>query len=230
MLKIGRMHEEARDEAAGLRAWAGRGTVALHSNQAEGGVSALLLERVRPGTELGRALPEAEQDVIIANLLQGLWIDAADLEPLSRQRFRPLRVMCEQWDREHVDDVRPGLDPGLVRAGLELWRTLPATADRQVLLLTDLHAGNVLAAEREPWLVIDPKPYLGDPTYDCVQHMVNCPERLYADPRGFADRMADLCGVDRDRLHQWLFARCIVELAVGQEFAPVATTMAARLP
>jgi hypothetical protein len=31
-----------------------------------------------------------------------------------------------------------------------------------VLLNQDLHFGNVLAAEREPWLVIDPKPLAGE--------------------------------------------------------------------
>jgi streptomycin 6-kinase len=53
------------------------------------------------------------------------------------------------------------LDPGLARAGIALFRELPTTADRQVLLCTDLHGDNVLAARREPWLVIDPKPYVG---------------------------------------------------------------------
>ncbi len=62
-----------------------------------------------------------------------------------------------------------------------------------MLLLTDLHAGNVLSAGREPWLVIDPKPYLGDPAYDPLQHLLNCPGRLQADPAGLADRMAGLC-------------------------------------
>ncbi len=53
-----------------------------------------------------------------------------------------------------------------------------------MLLATDLHAGNVLRAEREPWLVIDPKPFVGDPTYDALQHMLNCDDRLRADPVG----------------------------------------------
>ena len=42
-----------------------------------------------------------------------------------------------------------------------------------MLLHTDLHAGNVLAAKREPWLAIDPKPYVGDPVYDVTQHIFN---------------------------------------------------------
>ena len=105
-------------------------------------------------------------------------------------------------------------------------RTLPATADRQVLLCTDLHAGNILAADREPWLVIDPKPYLGDPTYDAVQHLLNCAERLHADPTGLADRMAGLLDVDAVRLRRWLFARCVLE-APGE---PALADVARRIP
>ena len=96
-----------------------------------------------------------------------------------------------------------------------------------MLLCTDLHAGNVLAAQRQPWLAIDPKPYLGDPTYDPVQHLLNCDERLRSDPEGLAYRMADLVDVDRQRMLLWLFARCIQEsldwphlAAIAQRIAP----------
>ena len=51
-----------------------------------------------------------------------------------------------------------------------------------MLLATDLHAANVLRAEREPWLVIDPKPFIGDPAFDATQHLFNCRARLHADP------------------------------------------------
>jgi streptomycin 6-kinase len=65
-----------------------------------------------------------------------------------------------------------------------------------VLLATDLHGDNILAAQREPWLVIDPKPYVGDPAYDLLQHMLNCEDRLAAEPGGLATRMAALAGVN----------------------------------
>ena len=94
---------------------------------------------------------------------------------------------------------------------MALFRELPATADAQVLLVTDLHAGNVLAAGREPWLVIDPKPYVGDRSYDPLQHMLNCQARLEEDPRGFACRIADLLDLETGRLLLWLFARCVQE-------------------
>jgi len=91
-----------------------------------------------------------------------------------------------------------------------------------VLLATDLHAGNVLSAERQPWLVIDPKPHVGDPTYDVLQHLLNCESRLLTDPRTLCRRMADLLGVDQDRLTAWLFARCVLESPDRPELADVA--------
>jgi streptomycin 6-kinase len=80
-----------------------------------------------------------------------------------------------------------------------------------MLLCTDLHHGNVLAASREPWLVIGPKPYIGDPAYDPLQHMLNFPGRLTADPAGFVRRMAGLLDLDLERLRLWLFVRCVQE-------------------
>ena len=48
----------------------------------------------------------------------------------------------------------------------------------------------VLRAEREPWLVIDPKPFVGDPCYDATQHLLNCEDRLQARPRELIERFA----------------------------------------
>ena len=170
----------------------------------------MLLERCRPGTEL-RSRPEAEQHVVITDLLRSVW--AVDLP--SDHPFRPLSVMADDWVK--CAEVRlaaePGrLDPGLAREGLALFRELSRTAPTEVLLITDLHAGNVLAGERCPWLVIDPKPYVGDPHYDVLQHLLNCDDSLQADPVGLLTEVADLAGLDDGRVRQWLFARCVQEL------------------
>jgi streptomycin 6-kinase len=208
VLKIGWRHPEAEHEGDGLRFWDGNGAVRLHAREATVDTVALLLERCRPGTVLAR-LPEPEQDVVIAGLLPRLWV-----EPPAGHPFASLQTMCHAWadSVEQAHAAEPfELDPGLVREGIDLLRTLPATADRSVLLCTDLHAENVLAAEREPWLVIDPKPHVGDPAYDVVQHLLNCPVRLHADPRRLARELAGLVDVDPDRVERWLFARCVQE-------------------
>lgn len=84
-------------------------------------------------------------------------------------------------------------------------------AGHAVLLCTDLHAENVLAAEGEPWLAIDPRPFIGDPAYDAIQHMLNCDTRLASDPVALAHRMADLLELDPNRVKLWLFARSAQE-------------------
>ncbi|MBV8515239.1 MAG: hypothetical protein JO260_08055, partial [Acidobacteria bacterium] len=76
---------------------------------------------------------------------------------------------------------------------------------------TDLHAGNVLRAQREPWLVIDPKPFFGDPAYDATQHLFNCPGRLESNPRDTIHRLADLLELAPDRIRLWLFVRSAAE-------------------
>ena len=48
----------------------------------------------------------------------------------------------------------------LLDAALDVYRRVDRSATS--LVNQDLHGGNVLRAEREPWLVIDPKPLVGE--------------------------------------------------------------------
>jgi len=88
-----------------------------------------------------------------------------------------------------------------------------------------IRGDNILAAQRAPWLVIDPKPYIGDPAYDVLQHILNCEDRLAADPAALATRMAELAGVDAGRVRLWLFARSVQE-SIG---SPLMHQVACRL-
>ena len=210
VLKVGWRHHEAEHEADALRLWDGAGAVRCYATRRLEDTIALLLERCVPGAQLRESVPEPEQDVVVAGLIRRLW----EREPPPGHPFAALEDMCDQWADElevRLDRDPRGCDPGLATAGIELLRELPRTADRDVLLCTDLHAGNVLCARREPWLVIDPKPFVGDPALDPVQHMLNCDERLATDPAGLAQRMAELLELDPDRIRLWLFARCAQE-------------------
>jgi streptomycin 6-kinase len=221
VLKVGLPHMEAEDEIRGLRFWNGEPTVRLLD--ADEDLSAMLLEHCRPGTPLSLS-PEPEQDVIVADLLRRLW-----RIPPAGHGFRPLSFMLDQWRRETLRDRDRWTDGGLVREGLTLLEELPRTAPAEVLLATDLHAGNVLRSERLPWLVIDPKPFVGDPAYDATQHLLNCPERLRSDPNGTIGRFADLLAVDGARVKLWTFARAAAgprptwsgeSLALARSIAP----------
>ncbi len=203
VLKIGMPHMEGKHEIHGLRFWDGNPTVRIL--MADDDLNAMLLERCEPGTAL-HALPECEQDVVISGLLHRLW-----RLPSRQHPFRPLSALTAYWSNETLEHVEDWPDTGLVREGLQLFEQLPRSAPREVLLATDLHAGNVLRAEREPWLVIDPKPFVGDPAYDATQHLFNCQERLRSDPDGTIRGFADMLGVDRERVRLWTFARAAAE-------------------
>ena len=222
VLKLAMPHMEGEDELYGLRFWDGDPTVRLLDGDED--LGAMLLERCEPGTAL-RSLPESEQDFVISRLLRRLW-----RSPSAPHPFRHLSILTEYWRDETLADVDGWPDGGLVREGLVLFRELATSAPNEVLLATDLHAGNVLRSQREPWLVIDPKPFVGDPAYDATQHLFNCDTRLRLDPDGLIHRLADLLEVDEERIRLWTFARAAAEprddwknedlLAIARALAP----------
>ena len=206
VLKVSFPHFEEEHEIQGLRFWDGEPTVRLLAADDE--LHVMLLERCVPGTSL-REIPEAEQDVVIAGLLRRMW-----RRPPAAHPFRSLETMLSHWSAEAKAVVAGAHDPGLVREGIELFHSLPRAATRRVLLATDLHAGNVLRSGRVPWLVIDPKPFLGDPAYDATQHLLNCTERLLAQADQTIKNFAELLQVNAERVALWTFARVAVSAAV----------------
>ena len=99
--------------------------------------------------------------------------------------------MADDWcrrPRRGSPPTRARVDAGLAREGLALFCELSRTGPSEVLLFTDLHAGNVRASERRLWLLIDPKPYVGDPHYDVLQHLLNCNGSLQVRPDRAVDR------------------------------------------
>jgi streptomycin 6-kinase len=178
----------------------------------------LLLERCFPGTILKESADEPEQDEIVASILRDLWSASipAGVPPLAR--------LAAMWSRE-----TDALDEPMADEARRIFAELPLDAADNALLATDLHAYNVLRAERRPWLVIDPKPFVGHRCFDPVQHLLNCLDRLAEDPLGLTARVASLCEVDVERLRLWLFARCVSEFA-GKSFdTATARSIAERL-
>lgn len=206
VLKLGMPHMEGADEIHGLRFWNGDPTVRLL--EADDDLGAMLLERCRPGDML-LSEPEDQQDMVIAKLLKRLW--HRPIPTARTHRFRNLSVLLQSWSEETLAQAAYWPDAGLVREGLRIFEALAKPRRTDVLLATDLHAGNVLRAQREPWLVIDPKPFIGDPPYDLVQHLRNCEERLQTDPIGLVKRIAELAEVDEERLRLWTFARAAAD-------------------
>jgi streptomycin 6-kinase len=214
VLKVVVPHPEATHEPDALRDWAGEGAVRLLDQAPE--EHALLLERCRPGVALRKAgRPDDEVLDVGAEVALALW------RPAPPSPYVGLGDVTAGWadlveERAATQPVPVG--PTLLAEGAALLRELPATADREVLLHGDLHPANLLAAERDPWLAIDPKPVRGDPAFDLPPMVLQTGELLGApDPAAELDRrlrrVAAATGVDADRIHAWALARS-VEVAV----------------
>ncbi len=203
VLKLGMPHMEGAHELQGLRFWDGEPTVRLL--EADVDLNAMLVEYCEPGGSL-RELPELEQDAVIARLLRRLW-----RRPMAPHPFRPLSAMTFYWAEETIAAASRWRDAGLIQEGLRFLQELSRPSFDDVLLATDLHAGNVLSARREPWLVIDPKPFVGDRAYDATQHLFNCKERMLTAPDATIRRFADLLEIDDERVRLWMFARSAAE-------------------
>jgi len=203
VLKVGMPHVEAAQEVDGLRYWAGDPVVRLLD--ADDAAGAMLLERCMPGTSL-RERPPEEQDRVVAGMLRRMWRPRR-----GSHAFRPLSYMIDAWCAESRAQSDGWPDAALVEHGLQIMHDLSRPSPADVLLGTDIHAGNILRAEREPWLVIDPKPFIGDSAYDATQHLINCTDRVVADPSTTIERFAALLDLDAERVRTWLFARAVAE-------------------
>ena len=215
VLKIGMPHEEALHEMEGLQVLKGNPTVQLLVFDRAS--NSMLLEQCVPGTHLNTQT-QSVQDQVICEMLAAIWNT-----PYPPNLFHPLAAMVEQWNREAYDNLDRFSNPDLTLKGCKLKEGLIASSQESVLLATDLHAGNILKAERKPWLVIDIKPYIGDRTYDLTQHLLNNLDRIQQQPKQTIEHLARLAEVDRKRLKDWLFARLASEF--GGQYQDLAASL-----
>ncbi|MEV0651144.1 aminoglycoside phosphotransferase family protein [Phytomonospora sp. NPDC050363] len=205
--------QEAADchEALALAAWDGRGAVRLLAHSpAEG---ALLLERAHDRTPL--------REVVLA-----------DAVPAAGVLLRRLAVPAPPGLR-HLTDLAAELAAGLPGRWRELGRPFPRrrlelahglardlaapTGGDPLLVDHDLHYDNVLAADREPWLAVDPKVLAGDPEYQTAQLLwtrldeMDGPAELL---RHF-HALVDAAGLSPDLARAWTVVRCADYLLWG---------------
>jgi streptomycin 6-kinase len=175
VLKVSFVDDETRHESEALRHWDADGAVRLVD--ADPAMGALLLERLDPGTPL-EAHPDRDTATGLAcTLLRRLWSPVRDPHPFTLVRDLASRLADELPRR--FDRQRRPFDKELLRTAVDLCNDFASSSEEMVLANRDFHLGNVLAAEREPWLVIDPKPLVGERAFD-TGHLVRTllPERL----------------------------------------------------
>lgn len=182
-------HVESDTEADALELWDGRGAVRLIAR--DGARRALLVERCTPGTELWHA--GVDEIAVIAGLVPRLQVMVRDAHAFT--------LLADEADRWAEDVPRWFMEAGepfersLFDAALEVYGTVDRSASW--LVNQDLHGGNVLRAEREPWLVIDPKPLVGERELEASGLLRNA-----GSVSDWLDALADL-GLDRERARGW---------------------------
>jgi streptomycin 6-kinase len=205
VLKLQLPHPESEPEAAGLRAWCGAGAVQLLEHDAAR--HALLIERCVPGHGL------ADEGGTVAAVEAGATVGALLHRAAAPEGLDQLGDRLAAWadDIERTVDRTAVRDTGLLARALDTMRTRPAACRSPVLLHGDLNPTNLLAAERAPWLAIDPKPMVGDPAYDGPRLVLQPDPCATDDPRRtIRERLGivtDTMGLDLDALVEW----CLVD-------------------
>ncbi|MFI6831315.1 aminoglycoside phosphotransferase family protein [Kribbella sp. NPDC050241] len=204
VLKVQFPHWEAETEHLALRAWAGNGVVQLL--RADPRRFALLLERLEPRdlTTID-ALDACE---IVGSTYKRLHVSAGP-------QFRTLSGELKRWlERFRQLPASAPVPHRYVEQAIVLSEDFVADPDTDGRLIhTDLHYENMLAAEREPWLVIDPKPLSGDPHFEVAPLIWNRWDEIVAsgDLR-FAVKQRfyttiDAAGLDEERARDWVIVR-----------------------
>ena len=203
VLKIQWPHRESLGEAEALRRWNGDGAVYLLDEWAE--QHALLIELCQPGRTLSQAQRVDRLEIAIG-LLRRL------MKPGDR-RFTSLAEEARLWaDNLYANWISDGkrCEKRLVDAALAFFQQLAPGASEGVLLHQDLHGDNILSAQREPWLVIDPKPLSGDPNFAAAPLIRGF--ELGHSRASVLNRMARLCTeleLDRGRVLGWTVLQTI---------------------
>lgn len=197
--------DESEHEGLALQRWGGRGVVKLL--RADPHRCALLLERLHP--EDLSDLWDVEACEIVGSLYSRLHVPALP-------QLRTITSYVERWTDALEQIPRNAPVPRrLVEQAIALARDFTADgASTGVLVHGDLHFANVLAADREPWLVIDPKPMSGDPHYEPAPLLWNRWEELAGDIRGGVRRrfhaVIDSAGLDEGRARDWVVVRTVI--------------------
>jgi streptomycin 6-kinase len=234
VLKIGIPNAELLTEIEALTLYEGRGCARLLA--VDPAIGALLLERLTPGIMLASEEDDEKATRIAADVMQQLW------RPLPAVHSFPT---VARWARG-LERLRATFGGGtgpfphrLVEAAEDLFGELLPSSQQPVLLHGDLHHYNILAAERRPWLAIDPKGLSGEPLYETGAWLRNPMPQVATWPdlrRLLAQRIAILAEcleADRGRIQVWAIAQAVLsswwsyedEGAVGKESLQVAEAL-----
>ena len=128
----------------------------------------------------------------------------------SKHLFRTVATEAKRWStetRRRLSVAPIALDARTVDWALETFTTPDVEADW--LANQDVHGGNILAAQRQSWLLIDPKPLVGEREIDAVGLLRNAAWReCVMGVRAWLSALTEV-GLDRERMRAWGVAHAI---------------------
>ncbi|MFE5171525.1 aminoglycoside phosphotransferase family protein [Streptomyces sp. NPDC056634] len=225
VVKFQILDEETEGEPVALRVWDGAGAVRLLDHDDATGT--MLLERLDSGRMLDSVEDSRKAVLVIAELLARLTSGPA---PEGMRRLSGIAAGMLAQVPSALAAVPGAADRALLADCAAAVREVADEAGDR-LLHWDLHFENVLAAEREPWLAIDPKPLAGDPGFDLKPAIDN---RFDADEVVWRfDAMSGVLGLDRERARAWTLGRVLQdslwEIEDGRPLVPDRLETARRL-
>ncbi len=210
VLKLGYPHEEAIFEAVGLQALGGCAPEVLDQDPWSW---AMLLEEILPGTPLAVAeLPVRDALKAGASLLGRIAASGptAGLPTLTSIVHGYVAVARSRWNGQVERLERLGAADHVASAIDEL-EVLADSGPSAAFVHGDYNPGNILRFD-DRWVVVDPKPMVGDPSFDLwpLIAQLGSPFGAGRAPELLAARLAlgaDEAGVDPVRAARWSFAR-----------------------
>ena len=211
VLKINKYPDFYREIAA-LRHYAGDGMVNLLAADVEWG--AILLERAQPGIALASLCPQDDDEAtrIAAALMHQLWKPIAADHPFPTvadwgEGFASFR-------HAHGGGMGP-LPADLFAHAERVFADLSGSMGKTVLLHADLHHYNIVTAERQAWLAIDPRGVVGEPAYEAGALLRNPMDsskwpNLRRQLQRRLDILAEMLELDRQRLQGWGMAQAVL--------------------
>jgi streptomycin 6-kinase len=191
-------------ETTALRIFDGRGMTRLLAMDVE--VEVMLLERLEPGVTLRTVTDDEAAMRSAAAVMRQIWRPAPHDHPFPtvadwHKGFARLR--------QHYAGGTGPFPPALVAEAETRYAELMVSAAPSVVLHGDLHQDNILAAQRMPWLGIDPKGVIGEPAYEVGALLRNFfPDLWQTENPGEVlarrvDVLAEELGFDRERIRGW---------------------------
>lgn len=210
VLRLSPPGDDVTQAAAALQWWAGRGTVRLFEVDLES--RALLLERLSSSRSL-QSEPLSVAIPVIADLIKELAVPA-DPEVTSTATIAADHVDTFERDWLALEGPTPRaqLDTA-IRLADELAHAVPS----QLAVDGDLHCEQVLAADRAPWLIVDPELLRGDPEYDFARVLWERLDELPEDSdiTDAFDGFVRAAHVPSGRARSWIVVRSMSYLLWG---------------